>query len=73
MVMKQINVNQLQNQISKIVREVEAGEIYQVSRYSKPVAYLLPEEEFEAAVSGSGCKACMADLRKITKALNGRD
>lgn len=65
--MKNINVNELQNQISKIMREVEAGEVYQVSRYSKPVALLVPREQFEAAVSGSGCKACMADLRKITK------
>jgi len=64
--MKNINVNELQNQISKIMREVEAGEVYQVSRYSKPVAYLLPKEEFESAVSGSGCKKCVEDLRKIT-------
>jgi len=65
--MKNINVNELQNQISKIMREVESGEVYQVSRYSKPVAYLMPKKEFEATVSGSGCKACMADLRKIAK------
>jgi len=64
--MKNINVNELQNQISKIMREVEAGEVYQVSRYSKPVAYLLPKEEFKSAVSGSGCKKCVEDLRKIT-------
>jgi len=65
--MKNINVNQLQNQISKIMREVESGEVFEVSRYSKPVAYLMPRDEFEAAVSGSGCKSCMADLRKIAK------
>lgn len=65
--MKSINVNELQNQISKIMREVEAGEIYQVSRYSTPVAYLVPQGEYEAAVSGSGCKSCMQDLRKIAK------
>lgn len=67
--MKNINVNELQNQISKIIREVESGEIYQVSRYSKPVAYLVPQGEYEAAVSGSGCKSCMQDLRKITKSI----
>ncbi|MCX6812199.1 MAG: type II toxin-antitoxin system prevent-host-death family antitoxin [Candidatus Berkelbacteria bacterium] len=66
--MKQININQLQNQISKVMKEVEAGEIYQVSRYSKPVAFLLPKEEFESAVSGSGCKKCMEDLRRIANA-----
>lgn len=65
--MKNINVNELQNQISKIMREVETGEVYQVSRYSKPVAYLVPQGEYESAVSGQGCKACMTDLRKIAK------
>ena len=65
--MKDINVNKLQNQISQVIREVEAGEVFEVSRYSKPVAYLLPKEEFEATVSGSGCKACMEDLRKLAK------
>lgn len=65
--MKNINVNELQNKISKVMREVESGEVYQVSRYSKPVAYLLPKKDFESAVSGSGCKSCIEDLRKLTK------
>ncbi len=65
--MKNINVNELQNRISQVMREVEVGEVYQVSRYSKPVAYLVPQTEYEAAVSGSGCKSCVADLRKIAK------
>lgn len=65
--MKSINVNELQNQVSKVMREVEAGEVYQVSRYSKPLAYLVPQKEYEAAVSGEGCKSCMQDLRKIAK------
>lgn len=64
--MKNINVNELQNQISKIVREVEAGEIYQVSRYSKPVAFLVPKKDFEASVSGSGCRQCVTELRQLT-------
>ncbi|MEI6144644.1 MAG: type II toxin-antitoxin system prevent-host-death family antitoxin [Candidatus Berkelbacteria bacterium] len=65
--MKSINVNELQNKISQVMREVEAGEVYQVSRYSKPLAYLVPQGEYEAAVSGEGCKSCMQDLRKIAK------
>lgn len=65
--MKNINVNELQNKISQVMREVEAGEVFEVSRYSKPVAYLIPQTEYEAAISGEGCKACMADLRKIAK------
>jgi len=64
--MKNINVNELQNQISKIIREVEAGEVYQVSRYSKTVAFLVPEKEYKEAVSGEGCKKCVEELRRIT-------
>ena len=65
--MKNINVNELQNKISQVMRRVEAGEVYQVSRYSKPVAYLLPQKEYKTAVSGEGCKTCMVELRKIAK------
>ena len=64
--MKNINVNELQNKISQVMRDVEAGEIYEVSRYSKPVGYLIPKEKF-AAFSGDGCKKCIEDLRKIAK------
>jgi len=63
--MKQISTNELQNQLSKIIREVEGGEVYQVNRYSKSVAYLVSKEEFEKLISGSECKSCMQDLRKL--------
>lgn len=65
--MKQINVNELQNKISKVMREVEGGEIYQVSRYSKPVAFLIPQKEYLSTISGEGCKECVSDLRNIAK------
>ena len=71
--MKNINVNELQNQISKIIHEVEAGEVYQVSRYSKPVAYLVPQSEYQLAVSGEGCKKCVADLRNIASKLKNEN
>jgi prevent-host-death family protein len=64
---KNVNVNELQNQISKIMREVEGGEVFEVSRYSKPIAYLVPKEEFENSISGVKCKKCLEDLRKIAK------
>ncbi|MEI8061288.1 MAG: type II toxin-antitoxin system prevent-host-death family antitoxin [Candidatus Berkelbacteria bacterium] len=64
--MKSINVNELQNKISQVMREVEAGEVYQVSRYSKPVAFLVPEKEYKESVSGEGCKKCVEDLRRMT-------
>jgi len=68
--MKKISTNELQNQLSKIIKEVEAGEIYEVNRYSKSVAYLVSKSEFENLISGSGCKDCMQDLRKIAKKIN---
>jgi prevent-host-death family protein len=67
--MKQITTNELQDQLSKIIKEVEAGEIYQVSRYSKPVAYLVAKDGFDQLVAGTECKACMQDLRKIANKL----
>jgi len=65
--MKNINVNELQNTISQVMREVESGEVFEVSRYSKPVAYLVPQEEFENSISGVKCRKCLEDLRKIAK------
>ena len=65
--MKQISTNELQDQISKVIREVETGEIYQVNRYSKSVAYLVSKEEFEKLVTGNECKECMSDLRAIAR------
>ena len=65
--MKHITTNKLQNDLSKVIKEVEAGEVYEVSRYSKPVAYLVSKTEFESMVEGQGCKSCMQDLRAIAK------
>jgi len=65
--MKEISTNNLQNDISKVIHEVEAGEVYQINRYSKSVAYLVSKEEFERLITGAECKACMKDLRKIAK------
>lgn len=66
-IMKQISTNELQDQISKVIREVETGEVYQVNRYSKSVAYLVSKKEFEKLISGSECKACLSDLRAIAQ------
>lgn len=68
--MKEITTNKLQNDLSKVIREVENGEVFQITRYSKSVAYLVSKEEFEKLVAGTECKACMKDLRKIADKLN---
>ena len=67
--MKIITTNKLQSDLSKVIREVEAGEVYQINRYSNSVAYLVPKEEFDKLVSGNECKACLKDLRKIANKL----
>lgn len=67
--MKSITINKLQNDISKVVREVEEGETFEVMRYSKPLAYLISIEEYEKLKSGENCRECVKDLREITKRL----
>lgn len=63
--MKNINVNELQNNISKVLKEVEDGDVFEVVRYSKPVAYLVSKSDFEKLSSGSDCKRCVSDLREV--------
>ncbi|MCX6808417.1 MAG: type II toxin-antitoxin system Phd/YefM family antitoxin [Candidatus Berkelbacteria bacterium] len=67
--MKETTTNELQSNLSKIIKEVEAGEVYQINRYSKNVAYLVSKDEFEKLISGSECKSCVQDLRNIAKKL----
>ncbi|OQB06229.1 MAG: hypothetical protein BWY19_00384 [bacterium ADurb.Bin212] len=67
--MKRITTNKLQNELSKVIRETEEGEVYEVMRYSTPVAYLVPKDCYDKLVSGENCKKCVEDLRKITKRL----
>lgn len=69
--MKEIATNELQDQLSKIIREVEKGEVYQVNRYSKSVAYLVSKDQFETLIAGTECKACMKDLRRIAEKITG--
>lgn len=63
--MKSITINKLQTEISRVMREVENGEVYEVLRYSKPLGYLVPKKSFDTLKSGENCKACVSDLRKI--------
>lgn len=63
--MKNVNVNELQANISEMLREVEKGEIIEVMRYSKPVAVVLSYEDY-LSLRGE-CKRCIEDLRGIAK------
>jgi len=62
---KTINVNELQSNISKVLREVEKGEIFEVMRYSDPIAVVLSYADY-LTLRGE-CKKCVQDLRKLVK------
>ena len=62
---KNINVNELQSNISKVLREVEHGETFEVMRYSDPVAVVLSYEDY-LKLKGE-CKRCIQDLRRLVK------
>lgn len=62
---KNINIYNLQANISKIIKETEKGEVYEVSRYSKPVAVLISYKSY-LKLKGE-CKHCIEDLRKLIK------
>jgi len=62
---KNINVNELQAQISKVLKDTQEGEVYEVMRYSEPVAVVLSYENY-LNLRGE-CKRCIQDLRKIAR------
>jgi prevent-host-death family protein len=63
--MKNISTNKLQTELSKVIHEVEKGEIYEVHRYAKPVAYLVPEKEYGRLIEGKGCKGCVEEIKRL--------
>ena len=67
---KNINVNELQAQISQVLKDVQDGEIYEVMRYSEPVAVVLSYDEF-LKLRGE-CRRCVQDLRKIASSAKGK-
>ncbi len=62
---KNINVNELQSKISKVLKETEKGKIFTVSRYSQPIAVVLSYCDY-LSLRGN-CKKCVEDLRKLVK------
>ena len=63
--MKNINVNELQSEISSVLKDVQKGNAYQVMRYSEPVAVVLSYEDY-LNLKGE-CRECIKDLRKIAR------
>ncbi len=65
--MKRITTNKLQTEISKVIKDVDSGEVYEVMRYSTPLAYLISKNDYEKLKSGENCKKCIEDLRRISR------
>ena len=65
--MKTINVNQLQAEISKTLKEVQKGESFEILRYSQPVAALLSWQDYQDLISQIDCKQCITELRKLAR------
>lgn len=61
--MKTININQLQAQISRVMKNVEEGESYEVMRYSKPIAVIKPKKEDKTS---TGCEECLKKIEEIS-------
>ena len=42
MIVQTVSVSELRRRLSTILREVEAGAVFEVTRYGKIIAYLVP-------------------------------
>jgi len=66
--MKTININQLQAQISRVMKDIEGGEIYEVMRYSRPIAVIGPKNT-AFNEKKSDCEKCMEKMDQVLEAL----
>lgn len=62
--MKSININQLQAQISAVMKDIERGEVYEVMRYSRPIAVIRPKKESDQ-LGQVRCDECIAKIDQI--------
>jgi prevent-host-death family protein len=70
--MKSININELQSQVSKIIKAVEKGEEFEVIRYSKPVAVVLSGKKWDSLMKEltelkGSCRHCVDEFKKLRK------
>jgi antitoxin (DNA-binding transcriptional repressor) of toxin-antitoxin stability system len=66
---KYINVNVLQANVSKIIKEIRSGFSYKIMRYSEPVAVILSDKEYEKLLASlnelrAACRSCVLHPRK---------
>jgi antitoxin (DNA-binding transcriptional repressor) of toxin-antitoxin stability system len=67
--MKTININQLQSQISRVMKDVEGGEAYEVMRYSRPIAVVMPKNK---RLTENRCDECIAKLDEVMKSVKNK-
>jgi len=65
MITKNVNVNELQSNVSGILKDVQNDTVYEVMRYSEPIAVVLSYEKY-LTLKGE-CHRCVQDLRKLVK------
>ena len=61
----QKNVENAKKIISKVIKDAQEGDVYEVMRYSEPVAVVLGYEDY-LKLRGD-CHKCVQDLRKLVK------
>ncbi|MCX6807118.1 MAG: type II toxin-antitoxin system prevent-host-death family antitoxin [Candidatus Berkelbacteria bacterium] len=69
---KYININELQSNVSQIVKEANSGFVYKVMRYSKPSAVVLSNKGYEKILSTlnelqSACRKCVLHIDKFRR------
>lgn len=69
---KYININELQANISKIIKEVKSGCIYKAVRYSEPVAVILSDKKYEKIMASlnelrAACRSCVLYVKKTRR------
>ena len=70
--MKSININELQSKVSRVMKDIEKGNDYEVVRYSKPVAVILSSSKYECMLKElvelkSSCRHCVEEFKKINQ------
>jgi prevent-host-death family protein len=72
--MKSININELQSNLSGVIKLVEKGDDFEVVRYSKTVAVVLSSKKYEQITQElielkSSCRHCVSEFVKAKSKL----
>lgn len=62
---KTINVNELQAQASQVIKETSEGTVFEVMKYSRPSAVIIPYSKYQE-LKGN-CRHCIEEIKEIIK------